>query len=65
MIMKRMIFATFILISLASPIYANHCSLEMKKIEAALKTAMLGEAKKKKVTELYNKGKAEHEAGNH
>jgi len=39
--------------------------MDMKKIDAAMKTAMLDDAKKKKVMELYEKGKAEHEAGNH
>ena len=35
------------------------------KIEAAMKTTMADDATKKKVMDLYNKGKAEHEAGDH
>ena len=51
--------------SLATPALANHCPMDMKKIEAAMKTTMVDEATKMKVMELYNKGKAEHEAGDH
>jgi hypothetical protein len=37
----------------------------MTKIDEAMKTATLDDANKAKVMEFYNKGKAEHEAGDH
>ena len=63
--MKKIAFAAVIAAGLASPAFANHCPMDMKKIDAAMKTTMVDEATKKKVMELYNKGKAEHEAGDH
>lgn len=63
--MKNLSLATLLILGLASPALANHCPMDMKKIEAAMKTTMADEATKKKVMELYNKGKSEHEAGDH
>jgi len=63
--MKNLTLATLFVLGLASPALANHCPMDMKKIEAAMKTTMADDATKKKVMELYNKGKAEHEAGDH
>ena len=63
--MKKIVLASVIALGLASPALANHCPMDMKKIEAAMKTTMADEATKKKVMELYNKGKTEHESGNH
>ena len=63
--MKNLTFAALLVLGMASPALASHCPMDMKKIEAAMKTAMLDDAKKKKVMELYEKGKAEHESGNH
>ncbi len=63
--MKKTVLAIIIALGLASPAFANHCPMDMKKIDAAMKTTMADDATKKKVMELYNKGKAEHEAGNH
>ncbi len=37
----------------------------MAQIDEAMKTATLDEATKAKVMELYAKGKAEHESGDH
>ncbi|MBM3637551.1 MAG: hypothetical protein FJX04_10945 [Alphaproteobacteria bacterium] len=54
-----------LLLGCVAPAFANHCPMDMKKIEAAMKTTMVDEATKKKVMELYNKGKAEYEAGDH
>ncbi|MCX8504559.1 MAG: hypothetical protein ORN52_11370 [Beijerinckiaceae bacterium] len=64
-IMKKIVLASLIALSFAAPALANHCPMDMKKIEAAMKTTMADDATKKKVMELYNKGKAEHESGNH
>lgn len=63
--MKNLTLAALLVVGMASPALASHCPMDMKKIEAAMKTAMLDDAKKKKVMELYEKGKAEHESGNH
>lgn len=63
--MKKFTLAAAIAISLASPAFANHCPMDMAKIDAAMKTTKVDDATKKKVMDLYNKGKAEHEAGNH
>ena len=63
--MKNLTLAAVFALGLATPALANHCPMDMKKIEAAMKTTMADEATKKKVMELYNKGKAEHESGNH
>jgi hypothetical protein len=63
--MKALAVATILAIGLASPSFAAHCPKDMSKIEAALKTATVDDATKKKITDLYNKGKAEHEAGKH
>ena len=63
--MKKIVLASIVALGLASPAFANHCPMDMKKIEAAMKSTMADEATKKKVMDLYNKGKAEHEAGNH
>ena len=63
--MKNTLIALTIVLGFVSPAFANHCPMDMAKIEAALKTAKIDDATKKKVMDLYNKGKSEHEAGNH
>ena len=63
--MKNLTLAALLVVGMASPALASHCPMDMKKIEAAMKTTMADDATKKKVMELYNKGKAEHEAGDH
>ncbi len=60
---KALIFASFL--ALATPAFANQCPTLMNKVDAAMKTAQLDDATKAQVMELYNKGKAEHEAGDH
>lgn len=60
---KTLIFAAFL--ALATPALASHCPTLMAKIDETMKTAQVDEATKTKVMELYNKGKAEHEAGDH
>lgn len=49
----------------ALPAMANQCPTLMKKFEEALATSTVDDATKAKATELYDKGKAEHEAGDH
>lgn len=63
--MRKLIAATFVTVLLAGPAMANQCPTLMKKIDDAMATTTLDDAGKAKVTELYNKGKAEHEAGKH
>jgi len=63
--MKKIALAAVMALGLASPAFANHCPMDMAKIDAAMKTTTVDDATKKKVMELYNKGKAEHETGNH
>lgn len=60
---KALIFASFL--ALATPAFANQCPTLMNKIDDAMKTAQLDDPTKTQVMELYNKGKAEHEAGDH
>jgi len=60
---KALIIASFL--ALATPAFATHCPTLMMKIDEAMKTAQLDDAKKAQVMDLYNKGKAEHEAGDH
>lgn len=60
---KTLILASFL--ALATPAFANQCPTLMNKIDEAMKTAQLDDAKKAQVMDLYAKGKAEHEAGQH
>jgi hypothetical protein len=60
---KTLILASFL--ALASPAFASQCPALMNKIDAAMKTAQLDDAKKAEVMDLYNKGKAAHDAGDH
>lgn len=60
---KTLILASFL--ALASPAFASQCPTLMKKIDAAMQTASLDDAKKAQVMDLYQKGKAAHDAGDH
>jgi len=63
--MKKIFLVTSLLVGQCALASANHCPVDMKKIDAAMKTTMVDETIKKRVLELYIKGKAEHEAGDH
>jgi len=63
--MRKLIVAAAMTMALAAPALANQCPSLMGKIDEAMKTATVDEATKAKAMELYNKGKAEHEAGDH
>lgn len=63
--MKKIILAMAVSLALAGPAFAGQCPAIMAKIDEAMKTATVDEATKAKVTELYNKGKAEHDGGDH
>lgn len=60
---KTLILASFL--ALATPAFANQCPTLMNKIDAAMKTAQLDDAKKAQVMDLYTKGKAAHDSGDH
>lgn len=63
--MKKMMLAAALSIALAGPALAGQCPMLMGQIDAAMATTTADEATKAKAMELYNKGKAEHEAGDH
>ena len=63
--MKKLILAAAMTMALAAPALANQCPSLMGKIDEAMKTTTVDEATKAKAMELYTKGKAEHEAGDH
>lgn len=63
--MKKFILAAAMVAVLTAPAFANQCPGLMKKIDEAMTTTQVDEATKTKVMALYDKGKAEHAAGNH
>ena len=63
--MKTMIATVAVLFALGGAASANQCPSLWAKAEEAMKTATLDDATKAKVTELIDKGKADHEAGKH
>ena len=63
--MKKYILAASMIIALASPAFASHCHSLMGKIDEAMKTTTVDDATKAQVKVLYDKGKTEHEAGDH
>lgn len=63
--MKNIVLAAALTLALASPALASKCPALMAKIDQAIATATVDEATKTKVMELYAKGKAEHDSGNH
>ena len=63
--MKKLILAALMTAALSVPAFATHCPQIMAQIDEAMKTTTADDATKAKVTELYAKGKAEHEAGDH
>ena len=63
--MKRTALIVALTLVLAGPALAGDCPNLMGQIEEAMKTAVVDDATKLKITELAAKGKAEHEAGDH
>jgi hypothetical protein len=63
--MKKTLFAAILTLTFAGPALAGQCPGLMAKIDEAMKTATLDDATKAKVMELYEKGKKEHESGDH
>lgn len=63
--MKKLILAAVLSAAFAGPALAHQCPSLMGKIDEAMKTASVDDATKTKIMDLYAKGKAEHEAGDH
>ncbi|MGH6856009.1 MAG: hypothetical protein ACREDX_06210 [Aestuariivirga sp.] len=63
--MKKLILAAALTAAMVSPAFANQCPTLMGKIDEAMKTATVDDATKTKIMALYDKGKAEHESGDH
>jgi hypothetical protein len=63
--MKKLVLAAVLSTAFATAAIAGQCPALMGKIDEAMKTATLDDATKAKVMELYAKGKAEHEGGDH
>jgi hypothetical protein len=63
--MKKLLLAAAVSLALATPAFAHMCPSLMAQIDEAMKTAQLDDATKTKIMDLYNKGKAEHESGDH
>lgn len=63
--MKKFVLAAAFAMGLAAPAFAGQCPKLMGQIDEALKTATLSDDAKAEVMEYYNKGKAEHESGDH
>ncbi len=63
-LMRTLLISAFV-VGLAFPSLANQCPSLVKQIDDKRQTAQLSDADKQKVTELRNKGEAEHAAGEH
>jgi hypothetical protein len=63
--MKKLLLAAALTLAFSGGAFAGQCPALMQKIDEAMKTAQLNDADKARVTELYNKGKAEHDSGQH
>ncbi|WP_373504724.1 hypothetical protein [Aestuariivirga sp.] len=63
--MKTYLLAALMTFALTGSALANQCPTLMQKIDAAMASTTVDEATKAKVMDLYNKGKTEHEAGDH
>ncbi|MCT8328712.1 hypothetical protein [Albidovulum sediminis] len=63
--MKKTLLASALLAAMAAPALASQCPALMAEIDAAMATATVDDATKAKIMELYEKGKAEHEGGDH
>jgi hypothetical protein len=48
-----------------APAFANHCPIDMKKIDEAMTSAKLSDADMAKVKALRAEGETLHKAGNH
>ena len=63
--MRQILASAILVAALATPAFATQCPGLMAQIDEAMKTASVDEATKTQIMELYEKGKAEHESGDH
>ncbi|MGL4279687.1 MAG: hypothetical protein ACRCS0_04920 [Albidovulum sp.] len=63
--MKLFHYVAIAFLASALPAMASQCPNLMKQYEEALATSTADDATKAKAAELYEKGKAEHESGDH
>ncbi|WP_347310204.1 hypothetical protein [Defluviimonas sp. SAOS-178_SWC] len=63
--MKLTYLATAVFLAMTVPAFATQCPGLMKQIDEAMATTTADDATKAQVMELYEKGKAAHEAGDH
>lgn len=63
--MQKTLIAAAVLAVLTTPAFAAQCPALMAQIDEAMATTTADEATKTQVMELYEKGKAEHESGDH
>ncbi len=64
--MKTIAIAAFLCATLAGPVLAGQCPLDMKKIDAALaQSPQISAAQLAEVTKLRSKGEAQHKSGQH
>ncbi len=63
--MKNTALALALTLGMAAPVFAGNCPVLMGQFEAALQTTTVDEATKSAAVELYETGKAAHDAGDH
>ena len=63
--MKKTTLALALTFAMAAPVFAGNCPVLMGQFEAALKTTTVDDATKASSVELYETGKAAHDAGDH
>ncbi|MCV2870576.1 hypothetical protein OEW28_18340 [Defluviimonas sp. WL0002] len=63
--MKKTLLTAAFLTAMAAPAFATQCPSLMAEIDEAMQTTTVDDATKAQVMELYEKGKAEHESGDH
>ena len=63
--MNKTILALALTFAMAAPAFAGNCPVLMGQFEAALQTTTVDDATKAAAVELYETGKAAHDAGDH
>ena len=63
--MRKTALALALTFGMAAPVFAGNCPALMGQFEAALQTTTVDDATKSAAVELYEAGKAAHDAGDH
>ncbi len=63
--MKKTALAVALTFGMAVPVFAGNCPVLMGQFEAALQTTTVDASTKAAAVELYETGKAAHDAGDH